>query len=133
MTIEGEEANWDFIRKHAQRMFEKGEEALKAKPPKDRVDRAFLEDLERFDATLTVKLHFEERSEPVMMRAILNDYDPVPGARSIEFSMPMKVADAVLEGSMGKGAARDAIDISGDMSLGFDLSGMMLEHFPELE
>lgn len=133
VTLQGEESNWEFIRDHARRLFEKGEKGLRKHPPPDRISQAFLDEFERFDGTLTVRLVLEDRDEPVEMRLILNDYEPYPGARSIDIRIPMRVAQGVMEGRVDPSDARDGIDVSGDMSLGLDLSGLILEHFPALE
>lgn len=133
VTLEGTEANWPLVRDHARRLFEKGKNALKDRPPSDRIDREFVDDFERFDGVIDVNLAFEERDEPVEMRVILNDYQPVPDARQIEIGLSVDLLDAVLDGRVDADEARDAVSLSGDVGLAFDLSGMMMEHFPELE
>jgi len=133
VTLEGTEANWPLVRDHARRLFEKGRDALMERPPSDRVDREFLEEFQRYDAVVDVEMAFEARDEPVEMRLILNDYQPVPDCRHIEVGFSMGLLDAVLDGRVDPEEAREKVTLSGEVGLAFDLSGLALEHFPELE
>ncbi|MFB6351928.1 MAG: hypothetical protein ABEN55_11480 [Bradymonadaceae bacterium] len=133
VTLEGTEENWPLVRDHARRLFEKGRRALNERPPASRVDREFTDDFERFDGVIDVELVFEERDEPVSMRLILNDYQPVPDARQIEVGLSVELLDEVLEGRIDPDEARESVTLSGDVGLAFDLSGLLMEHFPEIE
>lgn len=133
VTLEGTEANWPLVREHARRLFEKGKDALLERPPPRRIDRDFVDDFERFDGVIDVELTFEERDEPVQMRVILNDYQPVPDCRQLEIGLSIDLLDAILDRRVEPDEARDALSLSGDVGLAFDLSGMMMDHFPELE
>ena len=133
VTLEGKEANWPVVRDHARRLFEKGKDALMNRPPPRKIGRDFVDDFERFDGIVDVAIDFPERDDPVEMRLILNDYDPVADARCLEIGLSIDVLDGVLDGRVDADEARNAMSLSGDVGLAFDLGGMMLDHFPEID
>lgn len=133
VTLEGETGNWDLVKKHARRLFEKGEEALKRRPPNHKISRAFLDDLERYDGVLNVTISGESLDDPIEVRAILNDYQAPPRAREVDVTLSVDLVDQVAEGDKGASEAADALSLGRDVTLAFDLGGLMMNHFPDLE
>lgn len=133
VTLEGETGNWELVKEHARRLFQKGEEALKRRPPTRKITRSFLDDLERFDGVIHLGINGESIDNPVEVRAILNDYQAPPRAREVEVTLSVDLVDQVAEGEKGASEAADALSLSRDVTLAFDLGGLVMNHFPELE
>lgn len=132
-TIEGTTGPWETIKRHTQRAFEEGERALEQQPPSDRIDDDFLADFEQFDGVLEVEFELPDLDEPAEFRILLNDYQAPPDARTLRAEVGADAFEDLLEGRRTAEEAAQSADLSGDMSLAFELSGVVLRHFPELE
>lgn len=123
---------WDLVKAHTPGLARRAEERLRADPPDARIDRAFLDDLERHDGVLDVSLHFEEAGRTLDATVILNDYEPPPGARRVEVDFPLSLVESLVDGRIPAEEAARSADIAADLGLAFDLAGLAAEHFPEL-
>lgn len=133
LTLEGRRADWGLVREVAAGLFEKGACALRERPPDNRITREFLDDFEHYDGNLEVLVGFEQRTSPVEMRLVLNDYAPVRDAPELQVELSVELLTAVLEGRIEAEEAREAVELSKNVGFAFELSGLLLNHFPELE
>lgn len=133
ITLLGQRADWEFVRDRAEALFEKGRRALHERPPSDQITREFLDDFERYDGIVDVELEIGGGREPVGMRLVLNDYDPVPGAPELRVELAFDLIAEVLDGEIDPDEARESVGISEDVGFAFELSGLLLNHFPELD
>lgn len=133
VTLQGKRSDWEVVRDRAETLFEKGRRALHERPPSDRITREFLDDFERYDGVVDVELEIEDGREPVEMRLVLNDYDPVPGASELRVELSVELMAQLLDGDIAPDQARESVGISKDVGFAFELSGLILNHFPELD
>lgn len=133
VTLEGESGPWDVVQQHLERAFELGERTVRRHPPSRRIDGELIGELERFDGVFEVELAFPELDAPVEFRVILNDYVAPPDSRQLNVRIDASDVADVLDGRISPETAARSLEISGDMSLAFELSGLLLQHFPELE
>jgi len=133
VTIEGTSGPWEVVRKRSREAFEKGERALERNPPTDRIDDEFLADLERYDGVFEIEVEFPDLDEPAEFRLILNDYRAPQGAPKIRATVGAEAVRDLFEGHRSPDEVARSADVSGEMSLAFELGGVLMEHFPELE
>jgi HSP20 family molecular chaperone IbpA len=132
-TIEGSTGPWKSVKRYLKRAFEEGERALEQQPPSDRIDDEFLAEFERFDGVVEVTLEFPGLNEPAEFRIVLNDYQAPPDAPTLRAEVGTESLEGLLEGRCTAEEAVQSAELSGDMSLAFELSGVVLRHFPGLE
>jgi hypothetical protein len=133
VTLQGKRSDWEVVRDHAETLFEKGRRALSERPPSDRITRDFLDDFERYDGKVDVELDVAAGREPVEMRLVLNDYEPVPDAPELRVELSVDLIARVLDGEIEPDEARESVGISKDVGFAFEMSGLLLNHFPELD
>jgi hypothetical protein len=131
VTIEGSTEYWDTVKEYAEAAFKRLTAQLRENPPPHRIDRAFLDDLERYDGVVDIDLSAD--GDAMRTRIILNDYDVPPGARSVTLNGSLDQVERVVSGEVHPTEATRSMQLSGDMSLAFDLGGLLLEHFPGLD
>lgn len=133
VTIEGTSEHWETVKEHAREIFEHLEGLLEKKPPRNKITRDFLDDLERYDAVVNVELDSEDFDDLFQARLILNDYEPPPGAREVTVRGSADLMWQVLEGEKSASEASNALELSDDLGLAFNLGGLIMNHFPELD
>jgi len=132
-TLQGKRSDWEAVRDRAETLFEKGRQALHERPPSNKITREFLDDFERYDGVVDVELGLEPGRDPVEMRLIFNDYDAVPGAPELGVDLSADLIERVLDGEIEPDEARESVGVSKDVGFAFELSGLLLNHFPELD
>jgi hypothetical protein len=132
VTIEGSTQHWETVKRYAERAFERLTDQLREHPPPHRIEQGFLDDLERYDGVVDIDLAGENEGS-MRTRLILNDYDVPPGARTVTLNGSLDQVDRVVSGELHPTEATRSMQLSGDLSLAFDLGGLLLDHFPGLD
>ncbi len=133
LTLEGTAEQWETVRRHTRELLGQLDERAAQHTPPNRITRDFLDDLERHDGVFELNIEANERDEPVSMRLVLNDYEAPPRAREVTLSTSSDVFYDVVEGRRSPAEAARNASLSGDMSLAFDIGGLLMSHFPELD
>lgn len=131
-TIETTTRRWELVKRRARDLAERVERELRADPPTDRIDEAFLSALERYDGVLELTIRFDEADAKLEADIILNDYQPVPDPRRVSVEIPISLVQSVVRGETPAEEAARSLEIGRDLGLAFDLAGLATEHFPEL-
>lgn len=133
VTVEGSSEQWETVREHTRELLERIEARTRHRTPDNRITRRFLDELERHDGVFTLEIATEERDEPVVIQLILNDYQAPPRAREVEMSCSADLLYDVANGDRTPAEAARSASLSGDLSLAFDIGGLLMSHFPELD
>jgi hypothetical protein len=133
LTLEATAGQWDLVMERAEQAVRRLEQQLREDPPDHRITEAFLRDLERHDAVLEVELTGGELAGSIEATFILNDYEAPPGASRVRLSGRADRIVDVLEGRRRPADVVRGMDVGGDYGLALELSGLVLEHFPQLD
>lgn len=133
VTICGSTQDWQDVKRRTLRIAKPLEKRAHSYDPPRKLTRDFLKKLERHDGEFRFLVAGADRDEPIEMSLVLNDYDLPPGAPVITLSGSIETAEQLARGEIRPTDLDDKVRISGDVGLGLDVGGLLLEHFPELE
>lgn len=136
-TLVGEEADWENFKRHMlaillpleQRAHDYRDRAVNM----SRLTPEFLEQLERFDGVFKCKISADDLDEPIELELILNDYDAPEGAARLRLGASFETVEAIARGEILPTDLQDRVRVGGELSLGLEVGGLLLKHFPELE
>lgn len=132
-TLVGSSTDWDVVKRQTLRIVTPLEERAEGYRPPRKVTRAFLDDLERFDGEFAFILSDNTLDEPVEIGVVLNDYTLPPGAPKLTIETRFEVGERLARGDLSPSQLDASVKLGGDVGLGIDVGGLLLEHFPELE
>lgn len=132
-TVVGKSADWETVKRQTLRIAAPLEERARGYRPPRKLTRAFLDDLERFDGKFNFELRDASLDDPVEIGIILNDYVLPPGAPELTIETDFEVGVELACGDLRPSQLDARVGLKGDVGLGLDVGGLILEHFPELE
>lgn len=127
ITLIGYEKYWDVVKKHAIDLARTLDERKDELRSQYRLTRQFLDDFERYDGKIDITITGPDGE--VEMSLVLNDYEPVDGAREFGFEIPLELIEAVATGEEDPGKAAKKLKIRGDYGFATVLGGFLLEQF----
>jgi hypothetical protein len=132
-TLVGSSDYWESVKRHILKIAEPLERRAKQTGQPSKVTREFLDELERFDGEFVFEIAAADLDTPVPFRLILNDYDAPKGAPSVKIQASFDIGEQLARGDIKPGDLDGLVRVRGDMSLGLEVGGLLLKHFPELE
>jgi hypothetical protein len=133
VTLVGSSQYWDSVKRHVLKIAEPLERRAKNAKMRSKVTRKFLDELERFDGEFVFDIEADDLDTPVPFRLILNDYEAPGGAPALKIRASFEVGEQLARGEINPKDLEGLVRIRGDMSLGLEVGGLLLKHFPELE
>jgi hypothetical protein len=133
LTLVGTRGDWDVVKRQALRIAKPLEERAHAHRPPQKLTREFLDALERHDGEFVFELSGEEIDQPVEIAIILNDYALPAGAPKLRIGASFELGERLARAEIRPSQLDGEVSVRGDMGLGIDVGGLLLEHFPHLE
>ncbi|AWV88926.1 hypothetical protein [Bradymonas sediminis] len=137
-TIIGNESDWEDFKRHMLEILVPLERRAndyrdRAAASMSRLTAEFLEQLERFDGVFECTLTAEGLDAPIEVELVLNDYDAPDGAARLRLGASFETGMALATGEIFPTDLPDRVRVGGELSLGLEIGGLLLKHFPELE
>ncbi len=132
-TITGPSTQWEDLKRHVLTVARPLEERAHEHTPPNKVTRDFLDALERFDGIFKIKLTADDLDEPIALSIILNDYDAPSGAPELRITAAFETGEQLARDEVHLSDLDSHVRVGGDMSLGLEVGGLILKHFPELD
>jgi hypothetical protein len=133
VTLVGSSEYWESVKRHVLEIAKPLERRAEKTRPPSKVTRKFLDELERFDGEFVFDIEADDLDEAIPFRLILNDYDAPEGAPALEIRASFEIGEQLARGEIRPGDLEGLVRVRGDMSLGLEVGGLLLKHFPELE
>jgi hypothetical protein len=138
-TIVGQARHWEDFKRHVLSIvvtLEQRAHARRANPdkaPPSKLTREFLEHLERFDGVFACELSAEDLDDPIPVQVILNDYEAPDGAPTLRIGASFETGEQLARDEIRPADLESRVRVGGELSLGLEVGGLLLKHFPELE
>lgn len=129
VTIEGDSRYWDEVKRHARTILRAVDARRDEVREQLQLTPELFADFERFDTVIDVEITETEDNPSIALRLVLNNYEPVDGARSFCVALPLPTLLELARGEKDPKQVAKGLSIRGDAKAAVSLGGLFASRF----